>query len=428
MEEFDFRWGGVAPKYSNHENCTLQLHHGGVLESGEYKNGKVCYLDNVIEDFLSLGDLRKVGKGLGYNVDISNPKPNLEMWYRKGGTHGVDELELISSDAKLVDKLGQMPCNRIVVLYYTEVGNSNIVWSQASFGCQGLDGADNYAEKDEADVVDSEEDDGEFVDKDTMNVSNEGPTFEALGEVSSDGEHTSYFDSESEGNGDDMEGDTEGTNFLAKIKRNTYWNLKAFQGEVLESYHVRVSKTQVYRAKRLAKAQIEGNYIQQYARLWDYAEQLKNTNNGSTVKIKPVIGVDACHLKGPYPGQILTVVGVDGITNGLSWVFISNKQKGLIPAIAHNNFIATHLDLTLKHMLWAAARATTIPWWEAEMEKMKEEDLEAWKWLVQRPPKNWTRSHFHPRIAYQRAACGTLKHPVGPRIFKIIEKNKMGAS
>ncbi|CAL2265108.1 unnamed protein product [Prunus armeniaca] len=62
-------------------------------------------------------------------------------------------------------------------------------------------------------------------------------------------------------------------------------------------------------------------------------------------------------------------------------------------------------------MLWAAARATTIPWWEAEMEKMKEEDLEAWKW-----------------IAYQRAACGTLKHPVGPRIFKIIEKNKMGAS
>ncbi|BFG37403.1 hypothetical protein CerSpe_236770 [Prunus speciosa] len=249
--------------------------------------------------------------------------------------------------------------------------------------------------------------------------------------------------------------------FSRKIKRNTYWNLKAFQEEVLESYHVRVSKTQVYKAKRLAKAQIEGNYIQQYARLWDYAEQLKNTNKGSTVKIKchlvggetifqriyvclaackkgflegcrPVIGVDACHLKGPYPGKILTDVGVDGnngifpiayvvaeiknkdswiwflslliedlgITNGLSWAFISDKQKVFISVIAHvlptaehkmcvqhlyNNFRATHVGLTLKHMLWAAARATTIPWWEAEMEKMKEEDLEAWKWLVQRP-------------------------------------------
>ncbi|CAL8169801.1 unnamed protein product [Prunus armeniaca] len=79
-------------------------------------------------------------------------------------------------------------------------------------------------------------------------------------------------------------------------------------------------------------------------------------------------------------------------------------------------------------MLWAAARATTIPWWEAEMEKMKEEDLEAWKWLVQRPPNNWTRSHFYPRLANRRAACGKWKHLVGPRIFKIIEKNKMGAS
>ncbi|CAL8169802.1 unnamed protein product [Prunus armeniaca] len=340
MEEFDFRWSGVAPKY---------------------------------KDFLSLVDLRKVGKRLGYNVDISNPKQNMEIWYKKGGTHGVGGLELISSDAKLVDMPSQMPCNRIVVLYYTEVGNSNIVWSQASFGCQGLDGANNYAEvedetgvqdksqvedetgvednvdvedQDEAEVVDNEEDDGEFVDSDyefseeefrfktvevhvregaenTMSGSNEGPAFEALGEVSSYGEHTSDFDTESEGDGDDMEGDNEGISkvlketlreysiihgrklffekndktrinqdvqtfaikklslehtcgrveklkfanpkwicerFSSKIKRNTYWNLKAFQGEVLESYHVRVSKTQVYRAKRLAKAQIEGNY------------------------------------------------------------------------------------------------------------------------------------------------------------------------
>ncbi|CAL2265102.1 unnamed protein product [Prunus armeniaca] len=345
--------------------------------------------------------------------------------------------------------------------------------------------------------------------EDTMNGSNEGPTFEAPEKVSSDGEHISDFDSESEGDGDDMEGDNEGTSkyrravdlknpefqlgmqfenrYVLKealreyfiihgrklyFKKNDKTRVKAIcegglkcplVGEVSESYHVRVSKT----AKRLAKAQIEGNYIQQYARWWDYAEQLKNTNKGVLEGCRPVIGVDAYHLKGPYPGQILTDVGVYvnngifpiaydvaeienkdswiwflylliedlGITNGLSWVFISNKQKGIILAIAHvlpiaehrmcvthlyNNFIATHLGLTLKHMLWAAARATTIPWWEAEMEKMKEEDLEAWKWLVQRPPKNWTRSHFHPRMANRRTACCKLKYPVGSRIFKII--------
>ncbi|KAL6271008.1 hypothetical protein ACE6H2_027919 [Prunus campanulata] len=207
-------------------------------------------MDNVIDGFLSLVDLRKVGKGFGYNVDISNPKPNLEIWYRKGVKHGVGGLELISSYAKLVDMLAQMPCHRIVVLCYTEVGNSNTIWSQAYFGCRSLDGVDNYAEvqhnvqvEDKTEVQDKsqvedetevEEDDGEFVDSDyevseeefgfktvevpvhegakpTMNGNNEGPTFEALGEVSSDGEHTSDFDTQSEGDGDDMEGDNEET-------------------------------------------------------------------------------------------------------------------------------------------------------------------------------------------------------------------------
>ncbi|XP_021828203.1 uncharacterized protein LOC110768680 [Prunus avium] len=275
--------------------------------------------------------------------------------------------------------------------------------------------------------------------------------------------------------------------FSSKIKRNTYWNLKAFQGEVLESYHVRVSKTQVYRVKKLAKAQIEGNYIQQYARLWDYAEQLKKTNKGSKVKIKcdmvggeaifqriyvclaackkgflegcrPVIGVDACPLKGPYPGQILTAVGVDG-NNGLFPIAYA------VAKIENKDSWIWFLSLLIEDL---AARATTIPWWEAEMDKMKEEELEAWKWLVQRPPNNWTRSHFHTRykcdlllnnlcesfnvaiidardnsiltclesirmyvmlrMTIRRAACGKWKHPVSPRIFKIIEKNKMGAS
>ncbi|KAI5338278.1 hypothetical protein L3X38_017549 [Prunus dulcis] len=143
---------------------------------------------------------------------------------------------------------------------------------------------------------------------------------------------------------------------------------------------------------------------------------------------RPVIGLDGCHVKGPYPGQILTAVGVDGnngsfpiayavveieskqswiwflrlliedlkITSGLSYVSISDKQKRLIPAIEtllpivehrmcvrhlHNNFRSAHSGVALKHILWAAARATTMPWWEAEMENMKQEDEEAWEWL-----------------------------------------------
>ncbi|XP_021818960.1 uncharacterized protein LOC110760915 [Prunus avium] len=125
------------------------------------------------------------------------------------------------------------------------------------------------------------------------------------------------------------------------LKRNSEFDLKSFQEDVLEDYKINVKKIQVYRAKGLARDLNEGTFKKQYARLWDYAEQLKNANRGSTMKIKthivkvetvfqriyvclaackkgflegcrPVIGVDGCHLKGPYPGEILTVVGVDG--------------------------------------------------------------------------------------------------------------------
>ncbi|VVA39283.1 PREDICTED: transposon, partial [Prunus dulcis] len=213
--------------------------------------------------------------------------------------------------------------------------------------------------------------------------------------------------------------------YANKLKRNSDFDLKSFQQDVLEDYKINVTKLQVYRAKRLARDLNEGTFKEQYARLWDYAEELKTANKGSTVKIKtqivkgetgflegcrPVIGVDGCHLKGPYPGQILTTVGVDGnndswiwffnlliedlgITNEKAWVVISDKQKGLVPAIErvlptaehmmcvrhlYSNFRASYIGLALKHILWAAARATTVPWWEAEIEKMKNEDEEAW--------------------------------------------------
>ncbi|CAL9001494.1 unnamed protein product [Prunus brigantina] len=60
----------------------------------------------------------------------------------------------------------------------------------------------------------------------------------------------------------------------------------AFKAEVLEKYHMKVSKHKIYKAKNLSKVIIEGSYVEQYARRWDYAEELKKANKGSTVIIK----------------------------------------------------------------------------------------------------------------------------------------------
>ncbi|CAL2266206.1 unnamed protein product [Prunus armeniaca] len=102
------------------------------------------------------------------------------------------------------------------------------------------------------------------------------------------------------------------------------------------------------------------------------------------------------------------------------------------------------------------------------MEKMKNENEETWKWLKKRPAKNWSRSHFEShfkcdlllnilyesfnaaildardktilsclerirvyvmlRVASRRSACKNWRYFVRPRIFKIIEKNKLCSS
>ncbi|CAL8167936.1 unnamed protein product [Prunus armeniaca] len=92
--------------------------------------------------------------------------------------------------------------------------------------------------------------------------------------------------------------------------------------------------------RQKATAISEGTYTKQFETLWDYVEELKKTNVGTTVKIKSnlegdksrfrriyiylaatkkgfidalrtVVGLDACHIKGQHPGQLLYAVGVD---------------------------------------------------------------------------------------------------------------------
>lgn len=134
---------------------------------------------------------------------------------------------------------------------------------------------------------------------------------------------------------------------------------------------------------------------EQFARFWDYAEEMKATNHGSTVKIRthigednvlrfdriyicwevlkngllegcrPFIGLDGCHLKGPTGGILLIVVRIDGsnrmypfaydvvekektssclwflelmvadleIHKSYKWTIMSDKQKRLVDAL-----------------------------------------------------------------------------------------------
>ncbi|XP_058224864.1 uncharacterized protein LOC131334019 isoform X1 [Rhododendron vialii] len=261
--------------------------------------------------------------------------------------------------------------------------------------------------------------------------------------------------------------------YVETLRSNPSWQVKCMKDQVQKDHKVGVSRSQLYRAKSKAKEMIEGSHVEQYAKLPDYCEELRRTNPGSTVIMKtiedeeggeksrferlyialgackegfmagcrPFIGLDGCHLKGPYKGQLLVAVGIDGnnqtyavayavveaenkaswkwfleilsedlnIYNNPNFTFISDKQKGLIAACGevtpyaehrfcirhfYNNFKEFHKGLHLKELLFSAAKASYVAQFNFHMEELNAADEGAVNWLADHPPMHWSRSHF----------------------------------
>ena len=121
-------------------------------------------------------------------------------------------------------------------------------------------------------------------------------------------------------------------NYTSHFKDGDKWDVNKFMEKVKEDYVIYVSWLKAYRTHKDAQEQIEGTYHKQYALLWDYAEEIKCSNVGSTVEFqcdhagdgtpvfkrlyiayarckaafiegcRKVIGLDGCHMKGPHTG------------------------------------------------------------------------------------------------------------------------------
>ncbi|XP_058773528.1 uncharacterized protein LOC131647680 isoform X2 [Vicia villosa] len=258
--------------------------------------------------------------------------------------------------------------------------------------------------------------------------------------------------------------------FTQILRHSPYMKPAGLVAEALQRWGTKISTDQAYRAKRKALDLIQGAGFDQFRHLRSYAEELLKSNPKSTVIIKcaenngnptferiyicldacksgfatycrPIIGLDACFLKGDYGGQLMSAIGRDGNNqiypiayavveaetkdswewflhllledlrafNDRCYGFISDQQKGLVPAIQglsgnveqrmcvkhlYGNWKKKHPGLVLKQAMWAAARATSIPVFERAMEKLKLLDPVAWKDMNDIPAKFWTRAYF----------------------------------
>ncbi|XP_015943212.1 uncharacterized protein LOC107468445 [Arachis duranensis] len=211
-----------------------------------------------------------------------------------------------------------------------------------------------------------------------------------------------------------------------------------------EEFSLTAHPKMVYRAVREARERIMGNEREQYSNVRDYLFEILRSNPGSRgfkSGYRPLIHLDGCFLKTYYGGQLLTVVAQDannqfyvvayGVTRSETkeswkwfltlleedlgdvqthgWNFMSDQQKGLLPALkavmpnAHHqncvmyiwkNFINRFKDLYIRKVVWDCAKCTTIPKFKEQMEKLKRINQGAWEYLSKFEPATLVKAYF----------------------------------
>ncbi|XP_021724922.1 uncharacterized protein LOC110692234 [Chenopodium quinoa] len=132
---------------------------------------------------------------------------------------------------------------------------------------------------------------------------------------------------------------------------------------------------------------------------------LRLLRDGFAKGCRPMIGVDGCHLKVAYPGQILVAVAKDGNNNlfPLAWATVEAENKETMADVvpkAEKRFCVRHIwanfklkfpGSTYKELFWAAARTTTEFNFKFAMDSIKELSQEAYDYLVSIPTQSWSR-------------------------------------
>ncbi|GJU63173.1 FAR1-related sequence 10 [Tanacetum coccineum] len=157
---------------------------------------------------------------------------------------------------------------------------------------------------------------------------------------------------------------------MDQIESNPKILIKAIQDQLQKKYLVEISRMKAFRAKSKDVDHVRGDYTSRYHMLRSYVIKLKAFNPNTTVRIetsfkaclRDFLGFDGAFMKGPFPGQVLTNVGIDS-NNG-----IISAIEALFPAAEHR-----------------------------AMDSLKDFNKDCYDWLCEIPPQHSARYHFSGR-------------------------------
>nr|GEV76569.1 hypothetical protein [Tanacetum cinerariifolium] len=151
-----------------------------------------------------------------------------------------------------------------------------------------------------------------------------------------------------------------------QVRVNPDIPVKAVQDQLQRELEFQISMSKAFRAKAKAEREIRGYHVLQYFMLRDYVVELQSTNPNTTIKIavernidpslptrvfqrinvclgalklgfrafrRDLLGLDGAFMNGSFVGQVLCLGDDIDLHSNLTFTFISDRQKGIIPAI-----------------------------------------------------------------------------------------------
>ncbi|GKB19737.1 putative ribonuclease H-like domain-containing protein [Tanacetum coccineum] len=170
-----------------------------------------------------------------------------------------------------------------------------------------------------------------------------------------------------------------------QVRVNPDIPVKAVQDQLQRELEVQISMSKAFRAKAKAEREIRGDHKRSVRLRWCIHEGAIS---------RPMFGYD-----------------IDLHPNS-NFTFISDRQKGIIPAIktvypsAEHRYCLRHIHENMKQgwcgqaykdLLWRAASATNVRDFEKCMLELKTMNPKAHEWLNKIPAEHWARSHFSGR-------------------------------
>nr|KAJ0200453.1 hypothetical protein LSAT_V11C600323530 [Lactuca sativa] len=198
---------------------------------------------------------------------------------------------------------------------------------------------------------------------------------------------------------------------VKQIESNPTIPVNALQEDLIQKFEMNMSRMKVHRAKALAQKHVFGDFQKQYAILRGYGLELMERNPGTNVKIdchtepnlnsdtrmfrriyiclgalkegfkvnlRDFIGLDGTFMKGPYPGQILTAVGVDS-HNGI--YPLAKVLNGVRRGVAARSSLK--LNEPWRAMAHASRHGATFRTLPLAYALVENETANSWTWFLE---------------------------------------------